>query len=138
LKIQFYVLEKSNNQQAMLHACQLIEKHYQVNERVYIHTASQQEAERLDQLLWTFKEDSFVAHAISNTKQAAPVQIGFEADHAMAADVLMNLSHEIPAFFEQYQQITEIVFADATVQQLARERFKKYRELGYEITTHKL
>lgn len=136
MKIDFHVLEKSNQQQAWLYLCQLVENQYMAGERVYIHTQSKQDAERLDQLLWTFKDDSFIAHQLSPSE--APVQIGYDPSHAAKAHWLINLSNDIPNFLDGYSNAIEIVFADPSVQQLARERFKKYRELGHEISTYKL
>lgn len=137
MSITFHILEKSNNQQALLHACQLIEKHHQDGERIYIHAATKAQADQFDQLLWTFKDDSFIAHQVCPTDTTVPVQIGYDASHAVTADILINLSGTFPEFYANYKNTVEIVFADPTVQQLARERFKKYRDLGCELTTLK-
>jgi DNA polymerase-3 subunit chi len=50
----------------------------------------------------------------------------------------MNLSRDIPAFYSQFKHVIEIVFPDPVVQQLARTRYKQYRDQGHEINTIKV
>lgn len=139
-KIDFYILEAASGQKSLHFACKLIEKAWSDQQKVYIHTNSQEEAERMDTLLWTYREDSFLPH---NLYQATddfppPVQIGF-ADHPKHhQDLLLNLRQEIPDFYKQFNRVIEIVFSDAHVQQLARERYKQYRDQGCELNTYKI
>lgn len=137
--VDFYVLnENSGQQQSLAFACQLIEKAYLQQQTVYVHTSSAEDAERIDNLLWTFKDDSFIPHALYQANDPSPpaVQIG-HGEALVKANILVNLCNKIPAFYQQYPRIIEIVFNDPIVQQLARERYKQYREQQYEINTIK-
>lgn len=140
MKIDFYILDNATAQKSLHFACGLIEKAYLNQDRVYIHTNSKEEAERLDLLLWTFKDDSFLPHNLyrHDDQSPPPIQIGYENAPKEHTHLLLNLSQQFPDFYPQFNQVIEIVFSDATVQQLARERFKQYREQGHEINTHKL
>lgn len=140
MKIDFYVLDVSEGQRALLFACKLIEQAHLQQQSVYVHMQSKQEAERLDKLLWTYKEDSFIPHHLSDAAvtKAAPIQIGFAKALPAKQEVLLNFSSEVPAFYAQFGQVVEIVFSDPIVQQLARERFKFYRSNSCDITTHKI
>jgi DNA polymerase-3 subunit chi len=140
MQIDFYILETASGQTSLLFACRLLEKLYRQQQRIYVHTHSHNEAERLDKLLWTYRDDSFLPHQLYQAEQdnPAPIQIGFQKAPPNPPQVLLNLSTEIPSFFSQFQHIIEIVFADPPVQQLARQRYKQYREQGLEISTHKL
>lgn len=140
MKVDFYVLEVSSAQQAMLFACKLIEQIHALKQKVYIHTMNAAEAERFDHLLWTFKEDSFIPHSLvqHDTKQVAPIQIGFSDLTPAHSDCLINFCQEVPNFYQQFYRIIEIVFNDENIQQLARERFKFYRSNSCDITTHKI
>ena len=53
-------------------------------------------------------------------------------------NILINLSHEVPAFFEQFSRVLVIVENEPEKQALAREHYRAYRAQGYDITTHKL
>lgn len=140
MKIDFYILESATTaQKAWLYACQLIEKAHAEQKQVFVHTTSKEDATRIDDLLWTYKEDTFIPH---NLYQAAddfppPIQIGF-GENPKQKDTLINLSREIPGFYQQFNHVIEIVFSDPLVQQLARERYKQYRDQGFEINTYKI
>jgi DNA polymerase-3 subunit chi len=141
MKIDFYVLDATNGQKSLFFACQLLEKAYENKQRVYVHTTSAQESERLDALLWTYRDDSFIPHELYRQRPAdnnsPPIQIGHDNSPELAG-VLLNLSRDVPPFYSQFEHIIEIVFSDPVVQQLARVRYKHYRDQGHEINTIKV
>lgn len=132
--IDFYI-HNSNGQKPWVFACKLIEK-LDLQKKIYVHTRSKEEANHLDQLLWTYKDICFIPHCLLNTGDA-PVQIGYSTLPDQL-DVFINLSDLFPESFNQYHNIIEFVFIDPTMQQLARERYKRYRAALCTITTHKL
>ncbi|RDI42674.1 DNA polymerase III subunit chi [Aquicella lusitana] len=140
--VDFYVLETQSGQQSLRFACSLIEKAYQQKQSVYVHTVSRAEAERMDKLLWTYREDSFLPHCLylgnqPENEQPVPIQIGFDTAPPNQR-LLLNLTQQVPVFYHQFQHIMEIVFADPAIQQLARERFRYYRDQGCEMNTYKI
>lgn len=110
--------------------------------RIYLHTASDAETRRLDELLWTFRDGSFVPHlpvaTPSDEPQAedTPVHVGSGEEPGQHSDLLINLADEVPLFFSRFERVAEIVAADA--RESARERFRFYRERGYSMETHTL
>jgi DNA polymerase-3 subunit chi len=148
--INFYVLESDSGQKSLHFACQLLEKGYVKQQQIYVHTQSQEEAARFDALLWTYRDNSFLPHLLysfadseviqkEEIKNTLPILIGFNDKPPMHyQDTLFNLSAEIPTFYKQFKQVIEIVFLDPVVQQLARLRYKHYRNQTCEMTTHKL
>jgi DNA polymerase III subunit chi len=56
----------------------------------------------------------------------------------MNEDVLLNLRAEWPPFFSRFQRLIEIVSRDEEDRAQARDRFRHYRDRGYEIRTHDL
>lgn len=137
-KADFYILEEASSQQALLFACRLLEKFYQEQKRAYVHMTSKIAAERLDDLLWTYEDNSFIPHSIYDLTSSAPIQIGYENIAITPVEILLNLATELPIFYQQFNQIIEIVFKDSSMQQLARERYRLYRDQQYEIQTYKL
>jgi len=139
MKVDFYVLENASQQEAWRYACQLIERIYADEPSIYVHTASQQEAERMDALMWTYQDQSFLPHEIIDEANncLSPIQIGYQLAPKTKNQTLVNLTPQIPGFYQQFSHIIEIVFSDPSVQQLARERFRQYREAGCELNTHK-
>jgi DNA polymerase-3 subunit chi len=59
-------------------------------------------------------------------------------DNLLHDEVLLNLRAGQPQFFGRYQRLIEIVGLDDDDRARARERFRFYRDRGYEIRTHDL
>ena len=143
-RIDFYILENDSNGREQF-ACRVAEKAYRLGHGVYIHTADSQQASRLDTLLWTFKQGSFVPHGIEGESPDpdAPVLIGqnIELDtssHAKGREVLINLAQEIPLFFSAFKRVAEVVDQNSENKSKGRERFKFYRDRGYSMDTHQI
>lgn len=140
-RVDFYVLERIDERSRHTLACKLAEKAYRLEHTVYIHTKTRQDAERLNELLWTFRDGSFVPHglsAASDDTASSPVLIGWEPDDVESCDLLINLCDEIPAFAESFPRVAELVTADENCRLMSRKRFAEYRDKGHAIETHKL
>lgn len=140
LKIDFYVIEDTNPQARLRLACRLIEKAYKNRHRIYVHTDNVTEAHKVDELLWTYREDSFLPHNLygDGPEPAPPIQIGYEKTPEKQRDILLNLSKTVPEFYGQFARILQIVSADTETQAAAREHYRFYRSQGHDINTHKL
>lgn len=139
-KIDFYLLTGSGQQAREAMACKLIEKIFKLQHKLYIHTESQQDAQRLDDLLWTFRPGSFIPHAIYRPGQLpdTPIVIGCQDQSPDYGEVLLNLAHNVPLFFSQFDRVAEVVDAEDNARALARTRFKFYKDRGYELSTHEI
>lgn len=140
-RVDFYVLERIDERSRHTLACKLAEKAYRLEHTVYIHTKTRQDAERLNDLLWTFRDGSFVPHGLSGARDgtaSSPVLIGSEPDNVESRDLLINLCDEIPAFAESFPRVAELVTADENCRMMSRKRFAEYRDKGHSIETHKL
>jgi len=121
-------------------ACRLAAKAIRQKLRVLIFVPDQQTARTVDRMLWTTPPTGFVPHCMAHDRVApeTPVLIGTETDAMPHDDVLLNLASERPAHFARFQRLVEIVGRDPADRAAARERFKFYRERGYQIYTHSL
>lgn len=139
-RIDFYILENSDPSGRLRLACRLIEKAYKNKHRVYINAENETQAKQLDELLWTYREDSFLPHNLygDGPELAPPIQIGYLVTPEKHRDILLNLSKTIPDFYQQFARVLEIVSTDADIQNAARENYKQYRTQGHDINTHKL
>ncbi len=139
-RIDFYIIEEANPQARLRLACRLIEKAYKNRHRIYVHADNQTQAHQLDELLWTYREDSFLPHNLygDGPEPAPPIQIGFGATPEKHRDILINLSSTIPDFYPQFTRLLEIITAEPDIQTCGREHYRQYRAQSYEITTHKL
>ena len=110
--------------------------------RVVIVNDTLDDARALDDLLWTFNERSFIPHKICldavSLDPATPVQLTVEPSTVPPADLLVNMTARLPARWESYPRIAEIIDADEERRRLGRERFKSYRDLKITLETHQL
>lgn len=139
-KIDFYVLPENGRGSREHLACRLTEKAYDRGHRVFIHAASREQAEAVDDLLWTFRDESFLPHTLSSAELAdqSPIQVGHGDEPRGDCDVLINVSHEVPAFFSRFQRVAELVGSDEAERRRARDAYRFYKDRGYPLDTHEL
>ena len=139
-QIDFYILADTSPNASELFACKLVDKAYHLKHTVYVNTSNQPQADRLDELLWTFNQGSFLPHAVNSQEFAGeePIVIGYPNQNTGFHDVLINLDQAVPAYFGQFERVAEIVSGDESMRNQARERYKFYRDRGYTLNTHNI
>ena len=140
-KVDFYVIGGSGEQTRRRFACRLAEKAYRLDNTVHIHATDRQSVQQIDDLLWTFRDGSFVPHEVLGDRAddgPAPVTIGCDSPPARECDLLINLSDDIPSIADSFPRIAEIVTSDEDARTRSRNRFVDYRERGHTLDTHKL
>ncbi len=142
-RIDFYITEQSGPQAGLLLACRIAEKAYRQQLPTHIHTASPQQTGEMDSLLWTFRSESFIPHeqsdhntSIPDTLPYPPVTIGSEVPARSEIEVVINLAPEVPLFFSRHNRLAEII--DGNGKAAGRERYKFYKDRGYELAVHNL
>jgi len=147
-RVDFYISPDKATEANLRLACRIAEKAYSKQNKIYIHVNGAEQAKNLDDLLWVFREGSFVPHCLYSNKtsnetseearQEAAVIIGFEGLPEIQPDVLINLADEVPNFFSRFERVAEIVGGDEPTRETARARYKFYRERGYPLESHEL
>ena len=140
-QVDFYVIDGAGELTRRRFACRLAEKAYRLKNTVHIHASDRQSVEQIDELLWTFRDGSFLPHDVhdaSNPLPVAPITVGCETAPADDRDLLINLSDEIPPIAGSFPRVAEIVTADEDAKSRSRRRFVDYRDQGHTLDTHKL
>ncbi|MDH3327030.1 MAG: DNA polymerase III subunit chi [Gammaproteobacteria bacterium] len=139
-QVDFYILKNAPPAKAEHFVCQLAEKAFKKGHKIHIHTADNLQTERMDTLMWTYKDLSFLPHAIADSEEATqtPIHISHNSDRASIKDVLINLKSEIPVFYEQFERVAEIVTGDPQQQQAARQRYRQYQQRGCTVISHEV
>lgn len=140
-EISFYVLASESQHQRQEFACKLIEKIYRSGQYCYVLTDDFEQAQQIDQQLWTFRPASFVPHQLyagvePEFKQTVligsqPIPVGWQA-------VIVNLSTHYPPFQAGVERILEILDNSEASKQAGRERYRHYQQAGLKITTYKI
>ena len=121
-------------------ACRIVVKGYSLRHRIVVFCPDAEIAQRVDRLLWTSPATGFVPHCSPAGAFAAvtPVIVDHLGEEPVHDQVLVNLRDELPSFFGRFECLIEIVSVDEGDRKNARERFRFYRDRGYEIRTHDL
>ena len=64
--------------------------------------------------------------------------VGHQTPPAFMADVLVNVTPDMPHEFDRFSRIAELIDQDEAVRQAGRLRYKRYQEAGHELLTHHL
>lgn len=137
-QVDFYVLDRVDELARNTLACKLAEKAWRLENTIHIHTMTRADADRLDELLWTFRDGSFVPHSLAGSEDDAPITIGYGADAVPVRDLLITLCDEIPSFADTFPRVAELVTSDEDCRRKSRERYASYRDQGHTIETHNI
>ncbi|KEI72139.1 DNA polymerase III subunit chi [Endozoicomonas elysicola] len=147
-RVTFYLLD-SQGQNAEQFACRLIDKAWRGGMPMHIHTFDESSCKSMDQLLWSWREDSFLPHGIvSDTQNStpescalakqSPITLGFDKPHLEQRRLLINLSPEIPTFFKDFSRVCEVVVQNPDQKAISRDKFRAYRQAGIEPEVHNM
>lgn len=140
-EVSFYILPSQSQQERYLFACKLIEKAYQDKQFCYVYTDSQQQSQQLDNQLWNFRPGSFIPHQIY--KNIIPdyeqtILIGTYSAPEKWQKIIVNLSSKYPEDLAQTERVLEIIDNNEMVIQAGRQRFRLYKQGGFNTKTHKI
>ncbi|WP_286236990.1 DNA polymerase III subunit chi [Neptuniibacter halophilus] len=135
-KADFYVLPSSDPDARGRFLCRLVERIRALEHKIYIQAADEPEARRLDQLLWEFRPDAFIPHAMVGEQPAAEVEIGWAEQRPSHQDVFVNLNLEIPEDALQFDRILEVVVQTDDVLSATRANYKRYQSQNIPVDMH--
>ena len=118
--------------------CTLASKALARSMRVLILTPDPQTTDQVDRLLWVQPAIGFLPHCRSHHRLAAvtPIIVDHVAEPIVHEQILINLNAECPALFSRFERVIEVVSTDAADREAARDRYRFYRDRGYEIRNH--
>jgi DNA polymerase-3 subunit chi len=142
-QVDFYILESDSEDARLRLACRIVDKATQQEQHVFVNSTSDSEAQKLDELLWTFSQGSFIPHKIVRhaveTAPREPVVIGLHQQPVGERwELLINLAADVPDFFSRYERVAEVVDGNAVRREQSRERYRFYRDRGYKLNTHQV
>jgi DNA polymerase-3 subunit chi len=139
-EVDFYIVSDPEQSGLLRAACRVVEKAWSQGLRVHVLAADEEQASRMDEMLWTFRQDSFVPHERWHGDEPSGVRvlIATPACVAQDADVLVNLGADIPSWYRHCGRIAELVATDPGHRASGRERYRIYRDAGAELRTHEV
>jgi DNA polymerase-3 subunit chi len=121
-------------------ACRIIAKAYGRGHKMFVCCPDADTAHHLDRMLWTAPPTAFVPHCPTGNPlvKVTPVVVDHSGSEPVHDQLLLNLRPEWPPYFGRFERLVEIVSLDPEDRRSARERYKFYRDRGYEIRAHDL
>jgi DNA polymerase-3 subunit chi len=118
----------------------LVEKSLERGWRAVIKTESSERSDALDNLLWTYDEASFLAHAQSGDgdPKRQPVLITVEDENPNGAQILFCVGGAEPSDWAALSSLARVVMLfdgrDTAFLERARAAWKKARDAGHNVT----
>ena len=130
-KVDFY----TSSPDKLRTACQLSHKAMQNGVRTVISAPDAAATDALDKLLWHYPATAFLPHCRSDAEEAGqmPVVLNQGGDKFPHHELLISLHNECVPYFSRFERVIEIIGNDEEDSRLGRERFKFYRDRGYEL-----
>ena len=140
IRVDFYSTTDARPEAAARLLCRVIEKAYKQGLTLYVHTGTPRRARFVDDLLWTFRDSSFVPHACIDGGQpaSAPVRIGSGDIIADGADVLVNLSEQVPLPMQGFARVVDAAPGGEPGLSAGRQRYRWYAQQPVELQHHRL
>ncbi len=136
-RADFYLIQKQRfREEPLLLVCELARKAHDANLATLVLARDAEQAEQLDDLLWSFDEDAYIPHQLAgdDEDELAPVLIaGPDTDTPMRA-LVINLRDA--AVQGNVERVLEVVPADDGARGPLRERWKHYQARGFDLKKH--
>jgi DNA polymerase-3 subunit chi len=155
-RVDFYVLQDISEDAAMRFACRLCLKAMQGGIPVHIQLDNEDQVSAMDDLLWDYPKNRFIAHHIVSAKGQS---IEDQSEQPLGADalnstdikspvhlscgapiydngLLINLASQVPSFFGRFDRVAEIIVEETKYQ--GRGHYKYYRERGFPLHHHEM
>ena len=118
----------------------MVEKSLERGWRAVIKTESSERSDALDSLLWTYDDNSFLAHAQSGDGDPGrqPVLITVENENPNGAQILFCVGGAEPSDWQSLSALARVVILfdgrDQSFVERARIAWKKARDAGHQVT----
>jgi DNA polymerase III subunit chi len=133
-EVLFYHLTESTLEEALPG---LLEKSVQRGWRAVVQTGTEERRDALDAHLWTFRDDSFLAHGTDREPYAAeqPVLLTTGAENGNGAEIRFIVDRATPPDFAAYERAVFMFDGhDAAQLEAAREHWKAMKAGGHAVT----
>lgn len=130
-----------NTPDKVIHACRLLRKAVAGRGARVVVVADAATLDAIDLSLWTFSPVEFIAHCRgtgeAHTLARSPVVLSESGAAPLPhQQVLVNLGVELPAGFERFERLIDIVSNDDADRHAGRGRWRHYADRGYAIRRH--
>jgi DNA polymerase-3 subunit chi len=121
-----------------IRACEIAEHTYAQGERLQIIAIDEEQAARLDDLLWTYKPNSFVPHTLwksMDNESAQPVVITTQKEQVPGIASLLTMDYCPVEMVQQFSKVIHVVVVDNQERLEASRRYwTLLKDAGFSLT----
>lgn len=106
--------------------------------KVYVNAQNKSQAEAVDEQLWQKDPEQFQSHNLTGEgpQYGTPIEIGFsQVKPHRNRQLVINMANDNTIFAQTFAQVVDFVPCEEKAKQQARERYKIYRQAGFEMQT---
>jgi DNA polymerase-3 subunit chi len=123
------------------YACRLLRKAVTAHGARVVVVADGATLDAIDQSLWTLQPSEFIPHCRitdgAHIVARSPVVLAESGEDSLPdRPILVNLGAGLPARFERFERLIDIVGSDDADKLAGRTRWRHYKDRGYAIRTH--
>jgi len=136
-RADFYLIAKPRfSEHPLLLVCELARKAFAAQQPTLILTRDFEQAEELDELLWSFDTDAYIPHQLAGDDDDAhtAVLIAPPGVDTPARPLIINLREQCPQSYGE--RVLEVVAANPTEREGSRVRWREYQRLGFEVNKY--
>jgi len=138
----FYIVKpdspQSTNQGFSNYVVYLCQHFSRQGAKVYVQCDDKTHAEQIAECFWQVEPSEFLAHNLvgEGPKYGTNIEIGhLGVKPSWNRQLAINLADNHTTFANAFAEVVDFVPCEENAKQLARERYKLYRQAGYQLQT---
>ena len=136
-RADFYLIDKPRfREDPLLLVCELAKRAFAAQQSTLILTRDFEQAEAVDEYLWSFDEDSFIPHQLAGDDDDANTAVLIVPPGVETADRPMVINLRDTCAQGQFDRVLEVVAADPAEREGSRVRWTEYKKAGFEVNKH--
>lgn len=130
-RVEFYF----NVADKLAKTAELCERALAKGRQLTVFTQDDAMSRQLQQKLWQHGPASFLPSTMpqEDISSYTPIILDAVGSHLIQDDILINLQAQYPPFFSRFRYLVELVGSEEEDKVAARQRYKFYRDRGYEV-----
>ncbi|MEZ2416908.1 DNA polymerase III subunit chi [Luteibacter sp. RCC_6_2] len=136
-RADFYLIDKPRfREDPLLLVCELAKRAFAAQQSTLILTRDFEQAEAVDEYLWSFDEDSYIPHQLAGDDDDANTAVLIVPPGVETADRPMVINLRDTCAQGRFDRVLEVVAADPAEREGSRVRWTEYKKAGFEVNKH--
>ena len=136
-RADFYLIDKPRfREDPLLLVCELAKRAFGAQQPTLILTRDFEQAEAIDEYLWSFDEDSFIPHQLAGDDDDTNTAVLIVPPGVEVADRPMVINLREVCAPGSFDRVLEVVAADPAEREGSRSRWTDYKKAGFEVNKH--